>query len=68
MSENLIGKVAKCHKGEIGIITHRVGLNGNRVWRGIKFNGDLWESKKPTIISDNLNQYLKKHLLAALIH
>lgn len=55
----MIGKVAKCKHGKIGVIT-RVGIKScSDYYYGIAFDGTSWESKDPVILADNINEYIE---------
>lgn len=61
--EGHIGKVAKCGKGRIAVITgkdYTAWSPDEKVWIGVGLDGVSWSSKKPEIISDSIIEYLKK--------
>jgi len=57
MSENLIGKVARCKRGILGIISHRVTNDGKESYLGVSLAGKLWMSFSPEIVADSISEY-----------
>jgi hypothetical protein len=58
----MIGKVAKCRHGKIGIIMEVVSpLYGRKIYYGIRFDGKQWQSVDPTIIADSAEEYVKNN-------
>jgi hypothetical protein len=59
----MIGKVAKCLHNKVGIITNVVyPLYGERIHYGITFGGKPWQSIKPTILADSVEEYIKNNI------
>lgn len=60
--EGLVGKVCRCSRGRPGLVTGRKALEWGESWVGIGLDdGDpQWASRRPTIIAQDLNTYLKK--------
>jgi hypothetical protein len=69
----MIGKVAKCLHGKIGVIActkreHRWCKETNKTWPegviyyGCTLDGKPWQSKKPTIIADSLREYIQTNV------
>ena len=65
----MIGKVAKCKRGIIGVISHRARTLGNNhhikgplVYKGVTLNGNKWQSKNPEVIAENLNEYFVQQI------
>ena len=64
----MIGKVCKCKKGILGIPTRvryrTVRLSPRRkremYYEGINLDGGNWESKDPTVIAENVNEFIEK--------
>ncbi len=56
---SLVGKVARCSKGEIGLITGRSILPFKTFWIGIPLNrpGE-WSARAPVIVANSLQEYL----------
>jgi hypothetical protein len=59
MEENLIGKVAICSIGEIGIIQDYVDMPWGKSYIGIKMDGSSWASRKPYVIANSVQDYAK---------
>ena len=57
-NEHLVGKVAICSKGRIGVITGRATLPWGESWVGVGFDGKQWASRSPSVIADNVNDYI----------
>jgi hypothetical protein len=57
MNEN-IGKVATCQKRAIGVITgSKLDKNGRTVWTGKTLDNKNWQSVKPVILANSLEEY-----------
>lgn len=58
VEENLIGKVATCGKGIIGVINGKKTLAWGESWVGERLDdGGLWASSKPKIIANSIDEY-----------
>jgi len=56
--EDLVGKVARCSKGRLGVITGHRKLLWGRSWIGVGLDGQgFWTSRNPTIESESIVQY-----------
>lgn len=53
----LYGKICKCQKGIVGVVTHVVISNNDRIYHGITFDGKKWQSKLPLLIADSIEEY-----------
>jgi hypothetical protein len=46
---DLVGALAFCGQGKMGIITHKVGI----LWKGVNIStGSPWQSSNPTVVQD----------------
>ena len=62
MSDKVIGKVAKCGHGILGVIVYtRTMGDGTVIYHGVSFDGKNWQSKMPRIIANSINEYLEKN-------
>jgi hypothetical protein len=58
--ENIIGKVAICSIGYIGLIQDRIEMPWGASYVGIKLSdGSSWASRKPYVISNSVQDYAK---------
>lgn len=61
MSNAMIGRVAKCGRGILGVIAYsKVMGDGSVVYHGVSFGGEKWQSKMPRVLANSLDEYLKK--------
>lgn len=61
--DELIGKVAMCDRGVVGVITGRKKLDWGESWIGERIeDGGKWYSKNPAILADSLEEYNKQFL------
>jgi hypothetical protein len=58
MASAVIGNVAKCKRGIIGIITNKKG----DVYFGFTLNNKAWQSIDPDILASNLLEYIQSRL------
>jgi hypothetical protein len=68
--ESLVGKVAKCRHGLVGLITRTSTEHGRTVYKGIflghddkKSFGSAWQSTDPTPLSENQSVALIRNLV-----
>lgn len=61
----MIGKVAKCKRGKLGIIVKSKVMPADSddptvdtVYYGIGFDGARWQSKHPEVIADSVDEYI----------
>ena len=60
----MIGKVAKCQKGILGVIKE-VDINGIEVlYKGylLKNRNKKWQSKNPVVVADSESDWYRKNL------
>ena len=61
--DELIGKIAMCSKGVVGVITGRKKLDWGEAWIGERLeDSGNWSSKNPAILADSLEEYNKQFL------
>ncbi len=61
MSGGLVGKVCRCSRGELGLVTGRKRLPWGTAWVGVPLNRTgLWSSGDPKVVAENLDEYLKQ--------
>jgi hypothetical protein len=53
----MIGSVAKCGNGVLGIITYTKNNYGVVIYHGISFDGKPWHSKMPRVVAKSINEY-----------
>ncbi len=60
----MVGSVAKCSKGIIGVICsidldHSSSVPAERkiLYKGVTLDGKDWQSRNPTIVSKTINEY-----------
>lgn len=56
----MIGGVAKCQRGVVGIVLHRYK---NGTYSGITFDNKDWVSTKPIFLTNTVNEYIQKYIL-----
>ncbi len=57
---DLLGKIAICSQGEVGLITGMKELSWGLSYVGVNVNdGTLWASRNPKVIAETLHDYLK---------
>jgi hypothetical protein len=55
----MIGSVAKCGNGVLGIITYTRNIDGVTMYHGISFDGKPWQSKMPRVVAKSINEYFR---------
>lgn len=66
------GKVAKCQRGKVGIITYKEerqiydkadehSYHTYTLYHGIGLDGSAWQSKNPCIIADSVADYITRY-------
>lgn len=54
----MIGKVAKCRHGIVGVIDKAVVQpDGRTLWKGKSLEGRPWQSVVPVVLADTLEEY-----------
>ncbi len=58
MPESMIGTIAVCSKGKLGIVTARRELPWGLSWTGVALDGSgLWSSRDPELIASSALRY-----------
>lgn len=62
--KDFIGKVAKCSKNCVGIISGVTKNNSDDgfLWTGFTIDGLPWQSVCPTIIAESVREYIESNL------
>lgn len=59
------GCIAKCSKGIIGVVERRgvSKFDGSEMWIGTSTEGKPWGSRNPTLVAENVGDYLAGRLV-----
>ncbi len=61
MSDDFVGKVCRCSRGELGLVTGRKRLPWGTSWVGIPLKRTgMWSSRNPRVIAEDLDAFLLK--------
>jgi hypothetical protein len=58
VKNDLLGKVAMCSQGKVGIITGQKALPWGLSYIGIALDGTDWASRQPRILASTVKEYL----------
>ena len=64
----MVGKVARCQKGILGVVSGKKKSKGQQVWVGVSFEGGPWQSKDPVVVADCLEDYLADNSETPEVH
>ena len=64
----MVGKVARCQKGVLGVISGKKKSKGQQVWIGVSFDGGAWQSQDPVVVAESLEDYLASNAETPEVH